>query len=300
MNLNDMLKSQNIDPERVIVFRHRPTEPELMKVLPWLAAEHRDLFNAYQQTQSNIKVENALKRLTGKGYVASFIGHEPGKAIFVALYKIESSTPLTPKEFKENSVHQALYSYGGKLWFTEEFASDDRPTIEWFDFVEAESFYGNWKGKLIVDWPGLERSWWRRAHKNDLSIFAIHEESEFDGNMPEWRKINFTWEELKILPSSWKKRISQWRGIYYIFDVSDGKGYVGSAYGENNLIGRWINYGATGHGDNKLLRKRDPSNFHFSILERVSPDLGVSEVIQVENSWKERLHTYAPNGLNAN
>ena len=33
---------------------------------------------------------------------------------------------------------------------------------------------------------------------------------------------------------------AQWRGIYYIFDTSDAKGYVGSAYGEYNPLGRWL------------------------------------------------------------
>ena len=38
MTLNDLLRSQSIDPAGVFVFRHCPSEPELRKVLPWLAA----------------------------------------------------------------------------------------------------------------------------------------------------------------------------------------------------------------------------------------------------------------------
>lgn len=51
MNLNDLLVREGIDPQSVVVLRHRPHEPELYKVLPWLAAEKPDVFNAYQQTQ---------------------------------------------------------------------------------------------------------------------------------------------------------------------------------------------------------------------------------------------------------
>ncbi len=51
MNLNDLLVSGGIDPAQVIVMRHRPHEPELNKVLPWLAAEKPETFNDYQQTQ---------------------------------------------------------------------------------------------------------------------------------------------------------------------------------------------------------------------------------------------------------
>jgi hypothetical protein len=102
--------------------------------------------------------------------------------------------------------------------------------------------------------------------------------------MPEWNEIELTWEELSVLPMRWKSSLSQWRGIYYIFDTSDGKGYVGAAYGENNLLGRWQNYAAHGHGGNSLLRQRDPRNFRFTILQRVSPDLDARDVICLEGS----------------
>jgi hypothetical protein len=68
-------------------------------------------------------------------------------------------------------------------------------------------------------------------------------------------------------------------GIYYIFDATDGKGYVGSAYGEGNLFGRWLNHAASGHGGNTQLRKRDPKNLRFTILRRVSPDMESDDVI---------------------
>jgi hypothetical protein len=86
----------------------------------------------------------------------------------------------------------------------------------------------------------------------------------------------------------------------YIFDASDGKGYVGSAYGDTNLLGRWQNYAASGHGGNALLRKRDRKNFRFSILERVSPDAHAKDVCQLEGTWKDRLHARSPHGLNDN
>jgi hypothetical protein len=94
--------------------------------------------------------------------------------------------------------------------------------------------------------------------------------------------------------------MSQWRGIYYIFDVSDHKGYVGSAYGKDNIVGRWENYATSGHGGNKLLRGRDPANFRFSVLQRVAPDLSPDDVIKIETSWKARLKTKKPYGLNEN
>lgn len=82
---------------------------------------------------------------------------------------------------------------------------------------------------------------------------------------------------------------------------------MGSAYSESNsdhpdgnLLGRWLGYAASGHGGNAMLRERDPHNFQFSILQRVSPDMDATDVIQLEKTWKDRLHTRAPRGLNDN
>lgn len=293
MELNDLLKKSDIPAENVLVLRHRPHEPELRKILPWLASERPEIFNAYQQTQSK-PLENAMTKITDYGYLASFIGHTPGKAVFVGLYKIKNFYSLSYEDFWKIPEHIEMKSYG-----MQGFQSDNlNSTTTKFD-LEKIDFYPEWSGKLIINWNS-ERSWWRRAHRNQLFIDCIHEESILTEHLPSWQSINLNWQQLKILPASWRMALSHWRGIYYIFDTTDSKGYVGSAYGEENIFGRWINYATTGHGNNKLLKKREPSNFHFSILERVSPDLSTSEITNLERSWKQRLNTLSPYGLNDN
>ena len=90
--------------------------------------------------------------------------------------------------------------------------------------------------------------------------------------------------ESKNFPTRWIDKLSEWRGVYFIFDAEDGKGYVGSASGKDNLFGRWKDYADTGDGGNVLLRKpRRPDKFVFSILELVSPN---AETNAVENNWK--------------
>jgi len=133
-----------------------------------------------------------------------------------------------------------------------------------------------------------------------MPVHAILEDSALDAAMKKWDELDLTWNQLSILPRRWQAKLAEWRGIYYIFDTSDGKGYVGSAYGANNLLGRWHEYAALGHGGNRLLRERDPQHFHFTILELVSPAMDADDVIRRENTWKERLHTRKPNGLNDN
>jgi hypothetical protein len=294
MNLIDLLRGKDIPLQQVLVLRHRPKEPELRRILPWLAAEKPDTFNAYQQSQTET-VENAITRAQ---YVASFIGHEPGKALFVGLYSVNGWKQITHKQFWRIPANVELRKFGSKEFMQE----SPRSSILWFDLVLMSSFYSDWKGKLIVGWPGPERAWHRWAHKpeNGMSVLAILNDSAFDGAMPEWNQIDFSWEELSVLPTKWKSILSQWRGIYYIFDTSDGKGYVGAAYGNMNLLGRWKGYAAHGHGGNRLLRQRDPRHFRFTILQRVSPDMDVGDVVRLETTWKERLHTRQPHGLNDN
>ena len=293
MNLNDLLLGEDIEPRQVLVLRHRPWEPQLHAVLPWLAAERPDVFNAYQQTQGE-RLERTMQSLSRVGYVASFIGQEAGKALFIGLYSIGDSKPLTHSEYWKLPVHITLKTFG-----MTGFTGEKQSSVLWFDLVLTD-FYASWKGKLVVGWPPPERSWWRRAHRNEIPVLAVHENSVLDAAMPEWDAINLTYDELCVLPKRWKSALAQWRGIYYIFDTSDAKGYVGSAYGEDNLLGRWLNYAARGDGGNRLLRQRDPRKFRFTILQRVSPDMEPNEVIQLESSWKDRLHTRQPFGLNAN
>ena len=150
----------------------------------------------------------------------------------------------------------------------------------------------------MVKWPpGM--LWWRWAKSNDFIIHAIHEDSVFDKEMPSWDQLSLTWADLKMLPNKWKSAIGHWRAVYFILDVKDGKGYVGSAFGNENLLKRWQNYAVPGHGGNIQLKKRDPENFIFTILQRCSPDMDNVDVEWLESSWKDRLHT-REFGLNDN
>jgi hypothetical protein len=258
-----------------------------------LAAERPDLFNAYQQTQSK-KVEMQMRKAS---HVAAFIGHVGGKAVFVGLYEVGKNKILNHEQYWQVQEHVELRDSFGMKGFVPE--SEDRDSILWFDLSLTKTC-DSLKGKLVISWPAPAIAWSRWAADTDMPVLAIREENALEGLMPEWNEIDLSWAELKLLPNSWMNRLREWKAIYYIFDVSDGKSYVGSAYGTENLGQRWQNYAATGHGGNVLLRARDHRNFRFSILQRVSPDLDPDDVIRLESTWKRRLHTRAPFGLNDN
>lgn len=237
--------------------------------------------------------------MTSAAYVASFIGHESGKALFVGVYAIGPSRPLTLSDYRQVPAYIELREKYGVSGFSDKDVAAGRSTVVWFDLTLAD-FYTSWKGRLIVGWPPPGISWWRRAHQNTIPVLAILEESALDPTMPDWHEIVLDREELSLLSPNWESKLAEWRAIYYIRDSSDGKGYVGSAYGIDNLLGRWRGYAISGHGGNVFLKKRDPGNFQFSILQRLSPDEHVDDVIHLESAWKKRLHTRWPDGLNEN
>ncbi|MEL7832042.1 GIY-YIG nuclease family protein [Citromicrobium bathyomarinum] len=291
ITFSELLERDGFDPSKIVVFRHRPMEPELNRNFDWIVAERPDLFDCYQNTHGT-RTESALKRAN---YVASFLRHGLGAALFLGFFKIRGWRDLTSAEWAARPSHVELVRYG----MSGASGGASRETISEFDLVET-SYLAAWKHRLVIDWPGLERSWYRWADRNTFSVKAIAQADQLAGELPSWDQIALTFDQLAIMPTSWKSALRQWRGIYLITDMSDRMAYVGSAGGSENLLQRWTDYSKSGHGGNKLLKRRDPKNFVFSILQRTSPDLDRAELLRLENSWKVRLLSRAPYGLNEN
>ena len=144
MTLNDLLTGRGIHQKEVLVLRHRPVEPQLRKVLPWLAAERPEVFNPYQRKHG----ERVEGEMVSAKYVASFIGHEAGRALFVGLYTVGKSRPLSPEQRLKIPDYRAPRTFG----LTE--GEHPRRSALWFDLTLTD-FYAHWKGKSIVGWPSL-------------------------------------------------------------------------------------------------------------------------------------------------
>jgi hypothetical protein len=103
----------------------------------------------------------------------------------------------------------------------------------------------------------------------------------------------------------WHRMLKSVAGVYLILDTSTGSQYVGSAYGENAVLGRWLSYAKNGHGGNKQLREllsarpEASRNFQFSILQTLPITLTAKEVIEYEVLHKHKLGSRA-HGLNSN
>jgi hypothetical protein len=84
-----------------------------------------------------------------------------------------------------------------------------------------------------------------------------------------------------IQRADWKAALENAKGVYLITDSSNGKRYVGSAYGTTGLWSRWACYIGTGHGyTDELTRVIKENgieyariNFRFALLEQ-NPENG--------------------------
>lgn len=114
---------------------------------------------------------------------------------------------------------------------------------------------------------------------------------------PGYANVNVSWRSLKTLlqKGSWRAALCNQKGVYLLIDRQTGKQYVGSAYGQDMLLGRWEIYINTCHGGNKFLMKLGTEyikdNFYFSILETFNQNTNDDIIINRETYWKDVLRT---------
>lgn len=164
---------------------------------------------------------------------------------------------------------------------------------------ETLSEYEKYFGRLIVKYKNKAQTMIRNANSviDDCEVFQILPDV-FDNDLfPGYDKVNISWEELYrvIEKETWKTALQNQKGIYLITDILNGKMYVGSAYGENMILGRWQSYIRTGNGGNTGLKHLDFSYikkyFRYSILEIYKSTTDDQIIIDRENWWKEALQS---------
>ena len=107
--------------------------------------------------------------------------------------------------------------------------------------------------------------------------------------------------------AEYRRNLASVKGVYCLTDHSNGKLYIGSAYGENGVAQRWKVYLDTRTGGNvklkDLYRRKTKSyfekNFTFTLLEFFDKKTSDKKVLSRENYWKEaldsRVHGYNDN-----
>ncbi len=162
---------------------------------------------------------------------------------------------------------------------------------------ETLTEYEKYFGRLIIKFKNKSQNMVRKAESviDDCEIEQILP-SIFDNDIfPGYDKVNISWSELSrvITKESWKTALRNQKGVYLITDISNGKKYVGSVYGEEMILNRWKSYVKTGNGGNKELKNLEfdyiKENFRFSILDIFKSTTDNQIIIERENWWKVTL-----------
>jgi len=159
-------------------------------------------------------------------------------------------------------------------------------------------------GRLVIEYRRAGRVSYPNCENlvGKASIAEIKSEPLGFSDFKSFKDVLLTRRDLEGLirtaPGSWRSPLQSVSGIYLITDKANGKQYVGSAYGENGIWGRWSEYAKNYHGGNKSFVKMynvtGPeafSGFQYSILETTDIDADKDLVISLENKWKEKLLT---------
>jgi hypothetical protein len=85
-------------------------------------------------------------------------------------------------------------------------------------------------------------------------------------SFPGFERINHDFGTLEAVFGAerpdWKAALQSMKGVYVISDRSNGKQYIGSAYGDAGIWSRWACWVGTGHGWNdelvKLVQTKGP------------------------------------------
>ena len=237
-----------------------------------------DLYNLYRTDKAgflNYQSSQSRDVFNGVDYIVSFIGEEGTQSRFIGVYKVINCQPAQTGRFE-------------------------------YEMEEIRAF-DDLRERVIIKWQNAIS--WHQWIKNEMEVIQIHPGLHYK-QFTDYSDFILDFHELREIflnqYSDWKRMLSVTKGIYLISDISTGKLYVGSAYGDEGIWGRWARYVATnGHGDNKTLKtlidinSNHAINFQFSILMLLPRTVTADEAIKKERLFKNKLGTNAF-GLNNN
>ena len=219
----------------------------------------KDLFLQYQSEQLARNMRNIK-------YLVSFIGEEKKTARFVGVYKINGKRD-NPKVKDEVIL--------------------DLEQIKAFEHLEK---------RIVIDWATPTNSW--HQYYNRETQARIEKYKQEQDNVPLFESylrtnLNHAQLQLVVQHPDWVTMLKDVNCIYCILDTSNGKLYVGSTYNNLGILGRWVQYAATGHGGDLDLEKKGEdyckTNLRWSILETLPLDVSAHDAIECETLWKEKL-----------
>jgi len=264
---NTLLREAGIDPKDVRLIRHKDKSAKKGRSPYELWRDDSAKFELYQSIQ---RIDNRKKFQAP--YWAVFVVNFEDKTLFAGLYSVkyrgllEEDTPMPHPD-----------------------GIDLAGNCDFYDLNHLETMK-DLSGKLFIDWGPGALAWVQHADRNNKAITEIHaafREPEFPGFLNFIEPLS----RLDKLPSGWITALKSASGIYLLTCPKTKEWYVGSASGVEGFWGRWQNYVETGHGDNVMLKGREPSDYQISILEVAGSSATKEQVLQMEGRWMKKLQT---------
>lgn len=270
LQLSDILKKAELNPAKVKLIRHSLSDKEFAQCY-------------YSDPQMVWEYTRIQKPEFSKGYEywCVFISGKGTTARFYACYKVNGSVPDTPELKPENFPLDGVFE--GKLAY--------------FNLEPVECMQ-EFRGRLVIEWGKSALSWHQKG-TTEKEVLAIESPIKkpfvgYDKVVLSYAKLREVVEDSEIY-ELWQTALSAVKAVYLIVDTKNGKQYVGSAYGDNGLLGRWRIYVDSLHGNNKLMKEvvcAHPDRyqyFQFSILQILPKTMTDDEVIHTESLWKKKL-----------
>lgn len=175
-----------------------------------------------------------------------------------------------------------------------------------YEFISLPE-YDRFLGRVVVRYKNKSQNMIRKAQSvlSECEVCQVLPDVFDNDVFPGYENVDLSWNDLgRVLRKAvWRTALENQKGIYLIVDTSNGKMYVGSAYGENMLLGRWFAYAKNGHGGNVELRNLDFAHirqyFRYSILD-IYKSTTNDETILARESWWKRVLLTRVFGYNAN
>ena len=223
------------------------------------------------------------KDMFNRDYILSLIDFyaEPNIWLFGGIYKVLSRAPV----------------YG-----------EDSYVIE--RVPEFEELVG--RLKVHFQRPGRIRSIKLEGYYAHMAVSELLKEPYSGERFPGYENINHAFSALEVIVRNgrpdWKAALEHVKGVYAVVDASNGKKYVGSAYGEYGVWSRWSCYIGTGHGWNdgltELIAREGLDyarrNFRMVLLEYRPARTDDRVILEREGYWKEALLSRGEFGYNRN
>lgn len=278
IKLNDILKIENLDNLRIRLnlsnnswnaLQHYHNNPELM------------LIGNFHNSADRIEIDKngKSKQVRGKIWFKE-------NQVVIGLAQIKND------EWLLIDISRITKSYN-RVWDGKT-ASGLNTFYEYEKLTEFEKYFG----RLIVQFHKYQAFVTLTGDKIDKFIMKEILPSSLDNDLfPGYDKVNISWDTLKrvVDRDTWKTALENQKGVYLITDTSNGKKYVGSAYGTNMILGRWRAYVKTGHGGNAGLKQLTfdyiKRNFKYSILDIYKSTTDDQTIIDRESWWKEVLQS---------